>query len=297
MKKYLSLSVTIIGLLILTAAFVNKPLQKLSVPPTDSKLCHSIDDPIMAFASFANNKEFRDAHALPRPFKPRAKQLKGKMVDFKTPGAEKGHAYLVKAPKKSNQYLFMFHEWWGLNEYVKDEAAFWAEQLGDVNVLAIDLYDGKVATTREDAGKLMQGVDSDRAEDIIKGAISYAGQGAKLASIGWCFGGGWSLQSAIIARHSMEACVMYYGMPIQDEELLETKLETNVLGIFAKQDRWITPEVVKEFEENMKKAGKELTVAMYDADHAFANPSSPKYDEEAAKDAREKVRRYLELVF
>jgi len=151
-------------------------------------------------------------------------------------------------------------------------------------VIAIDLYDNKIAANREDAAKYMQAVSSDRAQVIIKGALAYAGKNAKIFTIGWCFGGGWSLQSTLLAGNQAAGCVMYYGMPEKDVERLKT-LHADVLGLFGNKDQWINPKVVDEFAENMKKAGKKLIVKRYDADHAFANPSNPSFDKEAKEDA------------
>ena len=86
-------------------------------------------------------------------------------------------------------------------------------------------------------------------------------------------------------RQQTAACVVYYGMPEFDVERLKT-LNGPVLGIFAKQDEWITPEKVQEFEKAMKQAKKQVTIKTYDAVHAFANPSNPKYDKKAASEAR-----------
>ena len=156
--------------------------------------------------------------------------------------------------------------------------------MGNVNVLAIDLYDGKVAANPEEAGKLMKGVVQVRAEAIINGAIAYSGKSASITTIGWCFGGGWSLQASILAGKQGAGCVMYYGMPETDLAKLK-KLNANVLGLFASKDQWINDKVVKQFEQDMKTAGKELTVKTFDADHAFANPSNPKFNKEAAGEA------------
>lgn len=213
------------------------------------------------------------------------------MVEFAVAGSANGHGFLVKADKQTDQYLLVFQEWWGLNDYVKNETIKWAEELG-VNALAVDLYDGKVATTAEEAGKLMQANDPKRSTALIQGAMIYAGPEADFRTIGWCFGGGWSLQAAILGSDRIRACVMYYGMPETDVEKLST-LDTDVLFIHPKKDQWINDQVVGDFEKNMKTANKNLVVKQYDADHAFANPSSPKYNEAEAKAAREVVKAYL----
>ncbi|WP_439879972.1 dienelactone hydrolase family protein [Pontibacter sp. MBLB2868] len=234
------------------------------------------------FASLSNDPAFREKHENPLPFN--LQEQTGKMVSYKTPDGKTASAYVIKAKEETDNYLFVIHEWWGLNDYIKKEAQRLAQELGNVNVIALDLYDGKVATTQEQAGQYMQAVSEDRAKAIINGALEYAGENADIATIGWCFGGGWSLQTAIMAGDRAEAAVMYYGMPEQNVERLKT-LHAPVLGIFASQDKWITPKVVDEFKENMKQAGKKLTVKMYDADHAFANPSNPKYKAEFAEEA------------
>jgi carboxymethylenebutenolidase len=120
----------------------------------------------------------------------------------------------------------------------------------------------------------------------------YAGPKAQFASVGWCFGGGWSLQSALLGGKQTMGCVMYYGMPEKDVAKLKT-LNSDVLGLFAEQDKWINPEVVKQFEKDMAAAGKKVTVKEYPADHAFANPSNPKYNKELATDAHQRALTYL----
>jgi carboxymethylenebutenolidase len=138
----------------------------------------------------------------------------------------------------------------------------------------------------------MQGVKTDRAAAIVKGALLYAGPNAKVASVGWCFGGGWSLQTALLAGPKAAGCVVYYGMPEKDVAKLKT-LNTDVLGIFATQDKWINPEVVAQFQKDMAAAKKKVTIKNYDADHAFANPSNPKYSREFAAQAHAAAVEYL----
>jgi len=118
----------------------------------------------------------------------------------------------------------------------------------------------------------------------VKGAINYAGKNAKIGTVGWCFGGGQSLQATLTAGKQAVATVMYYGMPEDNVERLKT-LSNDVLFIFAVKDKYINADVVKKFEGNMKAAGKNLTVKTYEADHGFANPSNPIFDKTSAEDA------------
>ena len=242
-----------------------------------------------AFAMLATDKDFSGGHDAPLPY---SYAGDGQAITFKTTDGQTGHGFEIKSAKPSNKYLFVIHEWWGLNDYIKKEAATYAQEMPGVNVIALDLYDGQVATTPEEAGKLMQGVKTERAAAIIKGAQLYAGPKAQFASVGWCFGGGWSLQSALLGGKQTVGCVMYYGMPEKNVAKLKT-LNSDVLGLFAEQDKWISPAVVKQFEKDMAAAGKKATVKEYPADHAFANPSNPKYNKELATDAHQKALAYL----
>ncbi|MBK7870903.1 MAG: dienelactone hydrolase family protein [Saprospiraceae bacterium] len=232
-------------------------------------------------SEFAENSSFQAAHENPEDI---VFQPKGTMIQFDTPDGKKGNAYTLTPENKTNTYLFVIQEWWGLNDHIRQEAERLFDSLGNVTVLALDMYDGKVATTQEEAGKYMQAASQVRGEAIVKGALTYVGKDAQIATIGWCFGGGWSLQASILAGDQAKACVMYYGMPVQNAKEL-APLKAPVLGIFAKQDGWITPEVAKKFEDLAKATGKNVEIHQFDAAHAFANPSNPDYNEEATKGA------------
>ena len=228
------------------------------------------------------DEKFVSSHPEPLPFT--LKDPMGKDISFKTADGKEGYGYEIKNSKPTDNYVLVIHEWWGLNDYIKQESERIFKELGNVNVIAVDLYDKRVATTRDSAARYMQMVKTERAEAILKGAIAYAGAKAKIATIGWCFGGGWSLQAALLAGRQARACVMYYGMPEENMDKLKT-LDCPVLLVWATQDQWINKDVVGKFESNMKTAGKKLDVKKYDADHAFANPSNPKYNKEFADDA------------
>jgi carboxymethylenebutenolidase len=234
------------------------------------------------FAMLTNDKKFVASHLEPKPFKLQT-QL-GKDISFKTPDGKEGYAYEIKATTTTHNYVFVIHEWWGLNDYIKQEAERIYKELGNVNVIALDMYDKKVATNRDSASKYMNSLSAERGEAIVKGAINYVGAKAAIATIGWCFGGGWSCQTSILAAKQAKACVMYYGMPEQKTERLKN-LSAPILFIWAAKDQWINKETITKFETDMKALNKTLTVKSYDADHAFANPSNPKYSKDFANDA------------
>lgn len=238
---------------------------------------------------FADDKSFQDKHELPEEI---SYQGIGKMVTLQGSDDQAVNAYVVVPQQYTGKALFVFHEWWGLNDQIKREADRLFDSLGNVMVIAPDMYDGKVATTREDAAEYMKAFNMDRGRTIIFDATRLAGDAAQIATIGWCFGGGLSLKASILLGSQAAGCVMYYGMPVENAKDL-APLKTDILGIFAEQDQSINAKVVQHFKGIAQTAGKKLTVHTYDADHAFANPSSPRYNEKAATEANEVALKFL----
>lgn len=240
------------------------------------------------FSDLANETGFAEMHDEPLKIEVDAK---GKMIKIDVVNGEAANYYLIEKEKSSN-YLLVIHEWWGLNNQIISEADKLYKKLGNTNVIALDLYDGKLATTREKATEYMQGADETRIKSIINSVLETLPKDAKIATIGWCFGGGWSLKTALLAGDKTSACVMYYGMPIKEVDQL-SKLKSDVLFIYGTKDQWINTEVANEFEKNMKEARKNISVLSFDADHAFANPTSERYIETSAKEANKAAAEYL----
>lgn len=256
----------------------------------DIVLCHN--PATESFALFATNQDFNATHKEPLPYVHKSED--GKIVTFPTPDGQTASAFALKSKAPSQNYLFVIHEWWGLNDQIKRQAEKMFNDIEDLNVLALDLYDGRVTASREEAGQFMRQVKTERAQAIIKGALAYAGKNARIATVGWCFGGGWSLQASLLASEEGKAagCIIYYGMPEKSVDRLKD-LNCDVLGIFATQDQWITPQVVENFEKNMDQAGKKLEIRNYEAKHAFANPSNPQHDEVATENAYQHTLKFL----
>lgn len=228
----------------------------------------------------------------PSPIVVNPENLLGKMMSFDAADGKQANAYFIAAKKKSNKYLIVIQEWWGLNENIKMEADKYYTDLGDVNVIAVDMYDGKVAATPDSAIKLMRGADMGRMTAIMQGAIKYAGSKASIYSVGWCFGGMWSLQTAILAGPQAKGSVMYYGRPESNMEKLKS-IQCDIIGFFGNLDQSPSPTMVNDFEKNMKEAGKNLSVNRYQAGHGFANPSNPSYNAAAKEDAYAKAIAFL----
>ncbi len=192
--------------------------------------------------------------------------------------------------------LIVIHEWWGLNENIK---AMTRRLAGEGYVaLAVDLYGGAVAQTPEQAQALMTGIvsDEDAARSNLRQAYQYLEKYAlapRIGSIGWCLGGGWSLQTAMMFPDDLDAMVMYYGQLVTDSAEL-AKVHSPILGFFGELDESIPVRDVQSFRESLRQLGKQSEVLIYPhAKHAFANPSGGNYDEKAAMDAWEKTLAFL----
>ena len=182
------------------------------------------------------------------------------------------HASLALPADTPAPAVLLIHEWWGLNDQIKAVAGELARQ--GYMALAVDLYDGNVATASEEAERLRKAVDAAVATDTLVSWVEWLrkhpkGTG-KVATIGWCFGGGWSLNASIATP--VDATIIYYGQVDQPASRL-ARLQGPVLGHFATRDQRINRPMVEGFEKAMAEAGKPLTVYWYEADHAFANPT------------------------
>lgn len=211
----------------------------------------------------------------------------GKSVSYKS-GDETVNG-LLYTPEGKGPFpgLVVIHEWWGLNDWVKEQASKLADQ-GYV-ALAIDLYRGKVATTPDEAHQIMRGVPDDRANRDLLAAAAYLRSQknvdpAKVGDIGWCMGGGYALNLAI-ADPKLKAAVINYGHLATDETNLK-KINAAILGIFGGQDKGITPADVNKFESQMKALGKTVEIHSFpDAGHAFENPNDQRYRAQDAGEA------------
>jgi carboxymethylenebutenolidase len=201
----------------------------------------------------------------------------GKQVSYKS-GDEtvSGMLYTPSNAKGKLPAIVVIHEWWGLNDWVKEQAQKFADQ-GYVT-LAVDLYRGKVATSSDEAHELMRGMPEDRATRDLKAAVAYLKtqknvDASRIGTIGWCMGGGYSLAAALV-EPTLKATVINYGRLVTDEQSLK-KINASILGIFGAQDRGIPVDSVRKFEAELKKLGKKVEIKIYeDAGHAFENPNN-----------------------
>ena len=212
----------------------------------------------------------------------------GEAVTYARLGDVEVGGYLARPTEPGGSAVLVIHEWWGLNDNIRAMA----RRLADAGhlALAVDLYEGEVAEDRDTARALATraGDRVERGERNMRQALAYLRNelGAeKVGVIGWCFGGSWSLATALNEPDGIDATVIYYGRLRTDEEELSA-LASPLLGIFGELDGGIPVETVREFEAALERLGKEASIHVYEgADHAFANPTGTRYQAEAAEDA------------
>ena len=202
-------------------------------------------------------------------------------------------------PKEEGVYpgVVMIHEWWGLNDNIKEMARSLAAE-GYV-VLAVDLFDGKIAKDANEAGQLITPINKNPEEAIknMKAAIQFLKNQKNvnkelIASMGWCFGGGMSMQLAL--NEKLAATVIYYGR-LETNETKLSAIKWPVLGIFGDKDQAIPVESARQFNKTLDKLKIENEIYIYKGvGHAFANPSGINYAPEETKDAWKKTLDFLD---
>ena len=200
-------------------------------------------------------------------------------VTIATPSGATAMAEVAYPARLPAPAILLIPEWWGLNDQIRAVAAALAQE-GYI-ALAADIHDGAVATTRAEAMALVGAFDAaaglDKLTAMARWLKAHEHGTGKLGTIGWCFGGGWSLNTSLAA--AVDATVIYYGNVTKRAAEL-APLAGPVLGHFATRDRHIDAAMVAGFEAAMAAAGKTgLTVHWYEAGHAFANPPGARYDE------------------
>lgn len=215
-------------------------------------------------------------------------------VSIDLAGGDKAQGVLAVPAKLPAPAVLLIHEWWGLNDQIKAVANELAEQ--GYLALAVDLYGGKVAKSPDEARALVTGINPEQATNQLVGLMDMLKNDSrctgKLATMGWCFGGGWSLNASLAAP--VDATIVYYGNVAKNADELAS-LASPLLGHFGTLDKNINREMVEGFEKAAQEAGKsdQIEIYWYEADHAFANPTGARYDAEDAALAWSRSMKFL----
>jgi len=220
----------------------------------------------------------------------------GHPVSYRS-GDETVHAVLyLPSGRGPFPALVVIHEWWGMNDWVKQQASNLSHQ--GYAALAIDLYRGKVATTPDAAHEIMRGVPEDRANRDLLAATAYLRtlttvDPKRMGSIGWCMGGGYAFDLAVLDP-KLKVAVINYGHLASDDDTLK-KIHASILGIFGGKDQGIPVPDINKFEAQMKALDKKVEIHIFpDAGHAFENQNNLKaYRQEDTDQARKYTADFL----
>ena len=214
-------------------------------------------------------------------------------VQLQTASKQSFNAY-VAGPQDAKQAILLIHGWWGLNNDVET----WANEfaVAGYRVMAVDLYNQQVTSNPATAKKLMQAVKQSDADAKYAAAINALSEnGRKVAIIGRSYGASQAFHAAFVAKDKASAAIVYYpyGELITDKKML-TKIKAPILGHFARNDFFLTPDKVTQFTSEIKKSGLKMTVNMYEARHGFDTSTSSNFDETAHQLAQQRTRQFLE---
>ena len=192
--------------------------------------------------------------------------------------------------------LVVIHEWWGLNDNVRAATRRLAGE--GYRALAVDLYGDSTAQTPQQAQSLMQAATGDPGQIAanLRTAHQYLqteGGAARVGVMGWCFGGGMTFRAVADRPTAFDAAVAYYGTPEAMTAPVLEQLTTPVLAHFGREDQVVPPKQVEAFRSRLDGRAVEIQIYMYDAGHAFANPSGESYDAEAAERAWGRTTEFL----
>lgn len=212
----------------------------------------------------------------------------GEPVEFASNG--KPCSGYLATPANKGPGVIVIQEWWGLVPHIKDIAERFATE-GFV-AIAPDLYHGKITKEPDEAGKLMMDLQIDQAARDMSGAVDFllghaTVEPKKVGSVGFCMGGALSIVLATVKP--IDACVAYYGIPSTEPDY--SNLKGPVLGHFAEQDDWATPDIAEKLFARLREMGKSAELHSYPATHAFFNETRAEdhpqrvgtYNREAAK--------------
>jgi len=208
----------------------------------------------------------------------------GHMIEFPSNGTTAGGYLATPTDGGTGPGVVVIQEWWGLVDHIKDVCDRFAAE-GFV-ALAPDLYHGRAVVPGEpdEAGKAMMAMEMDRAARDMSGAVDEVIRHSStehVGVIGFCMGGGLALVLATQRPDAVSAVVPCYGIiPWPDAQPDYSAMSAAVLGHYAENDSYFTPEAAHALGEQLRGLGKSVEIVIHpDTDHAFFNDTRPEvYD-------------------
>jgi carboxymethylenebutenolidase len=201
------------------------------------------------------------------------------------------NGYLA-SPAGGGPGILVLPSWFGLKPYFKQVCERLAEQ--GYTAFGLDYYNGQVGRTVEEAQTLQEGVEGDM--DAMGALVTAAKDhlvslrpGHPVGILGFSMGTDWAVITA--ASHpDVAAIVLFYGGFVDDF----SNMKAGVLGHYAEQDPYQSPERTNGMVENMKTAGVDVTVYHYPGTaHWFMEEDRPEFDPAAASLAWERTLGFL----
>lgn len=206
------------------------------------------------------------------------------MIQFATLDGTKASAYYVPSDQATENVLIIYHDIRGLDNNVKKEAQKWQALLGNVDVYAIDMYDGKMTNDMTMAAKYRDEMNAKHADNISRGLLAKIGPDKRIITMGWGKGGEWAFRGAMLAGNNSIGCIMYYAMPEREEKNVRG-LKGDVLYNMAAKDIKVHPFYVEDFGRWVEKSGHKFEMHSLNADRDFAYADSPQHDGRANDEA------------
>lgn len=217
-----------------------------------------------------------------------------KPFEIQVPSGRTVRAELAEpSGREKSAGVIIIHEWFGLNDDMRAKAS---EMAGHgYRALAIDLFEGQTTSDVNRARELMTGMDTGKARETLVAWIDWlrkgSGSNGKVATLGFCLGGAWSLNASLAAP--VDATVIYYGNVKKSAEELKA-LKGPVLGHFGRLDQSINVEMVDGFRAALDAARKPHEIHLYDANHAFARKGGPNFEPQSAALAQKRTLAFLQ---
>ncbi len=212
----------------------------------------------------------------------------GAIVEFASNGGT-AKGYLAQPDGGGGIPVLVIQEWWGLVPHIEDVCDRFAAE--GFAALAPDLYHGESTTEPDEAGKLMMALNVEQAAKDTSGAIEELRRATgrdQVGVVGFCMGGGLALMVATQRPDAIGACVPFYGLiPWEGAQPDWSTLDAPVLGHYAAEDGFFSPDKVQELQDTLRGLGKEADLHVHPGvDHAFFNDTRPEvYDAEESQKA------------
>jgi dienelactone hydrolase len=241
-------------------------------------------------------------------------KIHGRAVEYSAQGVVmKGYLAYDENIQGKRPGVLVVHEWWGQNEYARKRTRMLAE-LG-YTALAVDMYGGgKRAMHSDDAAKfsseLMKNFEVAKARfmaamDFLKEQPTV--DPTRMAAIGYCFGGGIVLNMAI-QNVDLKGVASFHGSLTVVKPAQRGSIKAKILVLHGADDKFITPEQIKAFQQEMKRAGADFKFISYQgAMHSFTNPKADAlgkrfnlpiaYNDAADKKSWDELKEFLKTIF